>query len=442
MKKIILSTICIASSFLLIGCGGVSDTEANKALTNQLNRVENVLSSSSVESINEITPADFINNEKGTKLIDQKNLSLYSSQSEKNLKESILNKTSQIKNFNLNSIKLGNDKASAIKNLSQNISKYLTYLNNSKNDLKNSVNNIKSKDKISNTNVEETNSNYVILNSNMREREIYLENLLESLEQVEEIYQSSQSLVNENSNQTNNNKNSDNSKITEETYYNGYNYNTNLRRSRFAPNIDTYRNNYYSNYNLYPQEPINPNYSNSSYYGINSNNYNRAVNGYGYYNNGYGINNQTLNPNRNTDTYAPINKNIDTYQNNAYENQQIKNQNSVRQENLSVSEEEEKDTKKDNLQAYSKKSLNEQNLQNENNTSKKYHIKNNSQKFNNDKLNKKIKNKSLKTKIYDENKQVMAIFNQSKDNKIKSYTRELSAPKILGSERNKGSKII
>ena len=111
MKKLVLASVCLLSCLTLVGCGGVSDTDANKTLNNQLNRVENVLSSSVVEGVSTVTPSDFIDNESGSKIIDQKNWSLYNSQSEKMLREQILNTTSQIKSYDQRGIKLGNDKA-------------------------------------------------------------------------------------------------------------------------------------------------------------------------------------------------------------------------------------------------------------------------------------------------------------------------------------------
>ena len=99
MKKLILASVCLLSCLTLVGCGGVSDTDANKTLNNQLSRVENVLSSSVVEGVSTVTPSDFIDNESGSKIIDQKNLSLYNSQTEKMLREQILDTTSQIKSY-------------------------------------------------------------------------------------------------------------------------------------------------------------------------------------------------------------------------------------------------------------------------------------------------------------------------------------------------------
>ena len=319
MKKLILASVCLLSCLTLVGCGGVSDTDANKTLNNQLSRVENVLSSSVVEGVGTVTPSDFIDNESGSKIIDQKNLSLYNSQTEKMLREQILDTTSQIKSYDQSSIKLGNDKASAIKNLSENISKYLTYLNNSKGELKNSVSKINRNNKITNTNLEELNSNFVELNSNLKEREAYLTNLLEALQEVENIYASSKTSTAENTTSEN-----ASASQTEKQAQNG-------QTNRFAPNIDTYRTNppIYNGYNNYARGYNNV-AGNGYNFGYNSNNYNRAYgyrpygagygmngyNGYGYgygaYG-GYGYGNEAFNPGRNTDTYAPIERNVDTY---------------------------------------------------------------------------------------------------------------------------------
>ena len=211
MKKIIISALCLFSSLALAGCGGVSDSDATKSLNNQLDRVSNVMASSTVENINQVTPSDFLSNENNSKVLSQRNNSLFSTNNEKALKEEILQTTSRIKNYQQSNLKLGNDKARAIKNLSQNINKYLNYLNNSKNDLKRSVNKIRNNDKLDNTNIESLNSNFVELNSNLKEREAYLQNLLTSLQEVEEIYSSTQnasSQTNTNQNLTSKNSNS------------------------------------------------------------------------------------------------------------------------------------------------------------------------------------------------------------------------------------------
>ena len=311
MKKLVLASVCLLSCLTLVGCGGVSDTDANKTLNNQLNRVENVLSSSVVEGVSTVTPSDFINNESGSKIIDQKNWSLYNSQSEKMLREQILNTTSQIKSYDQRGIKLGNDKASAVKNLAGNISKYLTYLNNSKSELQNSVTKINRNNKITNTNLEELNSNFVELNNNLKEREAYLTNLLEALQEVENIYSSSTTSPAETTSEKS-------ASQTEKQAQNG-------QANRFTPNIDTYRINppIYNNYNNYARGYNNG--AGNGYYGYNSNNYNRAygyrpygagygMNGYGYgIYDGYGYRNEAFNPGRNTDTYAPIERNVDTY---------------------------------------------------------------------------------------------------------------------------------
>ena len=202
MKKVILSSICLLSCLTLVGCGGISDSEATKNLNNQLDRVNNVVVSANANNLYSVTPANYIENENNTNLTSQKNVSLYSAQSESSLQQQILQTTSMIKSYQQNNLKLGNDKVSAINNLSKNISKYLNCLSNSRNDLNNSINKIKNKNNISNTNYEELNSLYVELNSNLKEREAYLENLLTSLEEVENIYKSCNICNQQNNNPT------------------------------------------------------------------------------------------------------------------------------------------------------------------------------------------------------------------------------------------------
>ena len=300
MKKVILSAFCLFSSLALVGCGGVSDAEANKNVNLQLDRVNSVVSSQATETIEQVSPSDYLANENNSKLLSQRNNCLYNAKNEKKLKEEILQTVSRIKNIDQKNLKLGNDKAGALKSLSQNINKYLNYLGNSKNDLYRSVKKIRNNDKIENTNIESLNANFVELNNNLKEREAYLQNLLSSLQEVEKIYNCAQNTAA----QTNSAQNSTSSKS-------------------FTPNVDSYHSqtsqNSTDNFSSNTQNNNNPNVAE-----YNSNNFNRAYNNYNYngnalgrqnnyYGYGYGYNYPRYNPDRNTDTYAPFARNTDTY---------------------------------------------------------------------------------------------------------------------------------
>lgn len=440
MKKMIISAVCLFSSLALVGCGGVSDSEANKSINMQLERVGSVMTSSTVENVNQVTPSDFLSNENNSKVLSQRNNSLYNTKNEKALKEEILQTTSRIKSYNQSNLKLGNDKAKAIKNLSQNINKYLNYLNNSKNDLKRSVNKIRNSDKLDNTNIESLNANFVELNSNLKEREAYLQNLLTSLQEVEAIYSSAQNT----DSQTNTNRNSTSKNSSGQT---------------FTPNIDTYRSNTQNtiNDNSIQNSDLNNNtLNNNGYYTYNgynnpyrpevqynSNNFNRAYNNYRYgyngnggYNNGfgyngygYGYNNPGFNTNRNTDTYAPFARNIDTYRynQNNYLNRPIMT-NQINQESDQINED---------------KLAQQEKQQDVKTKFKKKHLKNH-----NTEEKETISNNLHKDSITKENmlKNTESTQNRTLSNQIskpkRPISRPMTAPKIIKNDKNQGSKVI
>ena len=222
----------------------------------------------------------------------------------------------------------------------------------------------------------------------------------------------------------------------------------------FTPNIDTYRNNTQKDDVNKSNNTLNNNgYNADNGYNkpyrpevqYNSNNFNRAYNNYGYgyngnggYNNGFGYNgygygyNTPFNPNRNTDTYAPFARNIDTYRynNNApigravmTETQTEKNdENETAKSDASTKIQKEEKTKFQNKHDKNQNMTQETNL---NEFSKKYE--NNSTERNAENEVSRAQKHSLSNKIF-------------KTKRPKS--RPMTAPKIIKNDKNQGSKVI
>ena len=57
MKRIILSIFCVLICFALAGCSNNTDAQALKNLNNQLDRVTEIVSSTSTSEVSEVSPA-------------------------------------------------------------------------------------------------------------------------------------------------------------------------------------------------------------------------------------------------------------------------------------------------------------------------------------------------------------------------------------------------
>lgn len=304
MKKLFLSLASILLLLPIAGCSTSSDKAVITSLNNQLDRVQSIVSSTNSTEVNRVSP--YVSSASQENPINSYKAEAYSNMAnEEALRQEVLALNGRLKD-STHSYKLGKYKASAITNLTNNLSKYLNYLNNTKPDIKNNVNRITKNDNSSNQ--ELLKSAYITLSNTMNERYIYLENIYCSLSQIDEILSGSQIIDQEEDSQT---------QEQESTPSDDQNTSTTL--SRIRPNIDTYyynklprrdkeeniNENEIENTNQYTSQPQIPN--NTLPYNTGYNN----MPGYNMYNPYYRFG--RVNPNRNTDTFYPYMRNIDTY---------------------------------------------------------------------------------------------------------------------------------
>jgi len=328
-KKILITGLALSSCFLLASCGTSNEDAAIKSLANQIDKLNNVVANASTIDSNYINLDGFNNGEDmgAIKNVYQKTTTSINNQN--SYKDKVLSKTATIKKIlSSKDLKVGNKNLKALRELSSTLSKYTTKLANTNNDYKKTA---KSISKLKNNN-QTTNSmlgaKLSRLSSCADSRSCYYNNILNTLTQIQNLLNSGASVQNNilNNDYLNNydfsNRTSiyDNSGNQIQGSYceNGVCYdqygnvlngvyfdsNGNCVSGNCAPN-----NGYYNNsYNVNQISNNNPNIYNNRY-------------GNGNYNNGYANRRYNgFNPDRNTDTYAPNVKNIDTYRNNGVNN--------------------------------------------------------------------------------------------------------------------------
>ncbi len=313
MKKIILSSICgllALTSLTMVGCGNSAQDAAVKNLSKQLDRATNTVSSMTTTQFAELSPTSYMTNQgqysenykqyrplnrvgyrSNDYVASQISKMEASTYEQENLKQNILNQTAMLKNYLGKDLKLNKNQIKALNNLTNTMCKYTTSLNSTKTDINSSIKNIKKNNGVKNYNAEQTGSYYQSLNNHLDARLCYFRNLINTMDQIESI------LNCENCNDSQNNQTPNN-----EVYY------QQQGDAVSRKNVDTY---------VTPNNEIAPISQNGNYnngYNVNYNNgyYNNGYNNGYNYNNGY-VRNEAFNPNRNTDTYAPRIRNIDTY---------------------------------------------------------------------------------------------------------------------------------
>lgn len=338
-KIFIYSSVALISLFTFTGCAAKSEAKSLSSLEAQVNRVESIVTSTDKDDISSVSPATSLTST-GYSVIQNHKANSYNNMIRENqLKQELLTLNSTLKSSLSQELSLDKNKANAIKTLSSNISKNLTKYNETKEEVKTSVKNIRQNLKPSNVNIVNAESEYISLNGNMSERYIYLCNIYDNLEQAYILISGSNYTSEQNNSSTisettqkSTQENTDNPgkmprfKKNIDSYAPITNNNTESKTSETQTEesneeTDTNKSNIDSFVNNIPpkkNEQVNPYYpSYNNYYG-----YNNMPNGYGYgYNyqngyNGYGYQNgnfRRFNPNRNTDSFYPYNKNIDTY---------------------------------------------------------------------------------------------------------------------------------
>lgn len=309
MKKILLGLTSLALCVALVGCGGQNTDATITSLSNQLDETANIISNVQVINPTELGLAK----ELAEPSIYSNSYSAQQSLlNEEYYKMEILNRTAKIKNGLSKNLKLSKAQTSAIGELVNTLSKYSNSVAYTKADMNNAVKQINSLKKDVQKNQSQINAKLTRLNCNSNTRVAFYENILNALQQLEEelnlsTVQSLTTIQNqEPCPQCNRNKEAENEENENiRTPYNTINSN-NINRL--------------AGYGMY-----------GAPYGYGMNGY--GINGYGF--NGYGMNgmngygmNYGLNRfgagypyayganggyARNTDTYGPMARNIDTY---------------------------------------------------------------------------------------------------------------------------------
>ena len=377
--KIILSGLSLLLCVTLTACGSSSETAAVTNLANQLDKTNN-----SIASIKQVADTDIdMTEEMLDKLATenknesvQKNLNITKNtlMLEQLYKANVMYETAKIKRYLAKEdVKLAKNQVSAIKDLTASLSKYNNSVAYSGNEFNSTYRNYNKMKKTANKNAERVNAKLNKLACNSNARCSYYENLLNTLKQVEDVlgiqddyvalppYENTpdsnitqptpengtENIENEITNETPEVDNSaDENTLNNINKENETNKEDNNQKSKSIKNIDTFdnqaknktnnlnnvndsQNNQTYNKNVAPTPYDNPTpyqgntppYTNMMppYQGSN------MVNNPNYYN---AIGRRhVLNPNRNTDTYGPTMKNIDTYRNNYEFNNGIYNGN-------------------------------------------------------------------------------------------------------------------
>ena len=284
MKKILLVSLCSLLALTATGCTSNEQQVLNN-LDTKLTRVSTIVSSTSTTEVNTVSPIQ---------LETKQNLNYYQSikqnaylnmMREEELRQNVLSTAGYLKSTINKKYKLGKSKTSAIRTLTDSLEKYITSLASTKTPVKNTVYKIQRYVGVETADAAKARSSYNELNNIMRSRAIYLSNLQSTMEEISDLL--SESVVDDTNNEDNNNNNNTIRKNIDT-------YNQNVRKQEQTTNN--------------PAPQVNETNITNTPYNYQYNNYYNDL-----YNRDY-----RFNPNRNTDTFYPRVKNIDTYRYNPY----------------------------------------------------------------------------------------------------------------------------
>ena len=320
--KIFLGMSALVLSLALAGCGGNSEANAVNNLSSQLDKTNN-----SIATVREYSETDLdLTKETLDKLATDENceriqrnvqVAKNALMAENYYRNSVMNETAKIKQYlSRGDIKLAKNQVSALKDLSASLSKYNNNVARSSSEFNSTFRNYNNSKRSANKNPERINARLNKIACNSNARCAYYENLLNTLNQVQEILgiYNNQNLPNnnqiiENENELENSENENNAIDGNET--------NEENNGGLVKNIDTYRQdvNNTNNINNVNNLPTNNNLNNTNF----ANNYPNTPAGNNnmmYYPDNMIGRRHVLNPNRNTDTYGPTIRNIDTYRGN------------------------------------------------------------------------------------------------------------------------------
>ena len=320
MKKLILSSICGVLALVMVGCGSNGSAQTTKDLSNQVNRLQNTVTNISTSAIYDVTPTNYLYNQplsNDDTSSSRLRVLMTDSQSafaeHEALRQEIMNRSATLKSALGQKYKFSNNKIKALKTITSTLSGYNTDITGTTHKVNNATNLIKRAKNLNSFDSDSLNVGYTKLNNELENRITFFKNVLSAFDQAEAILREGR--VDEENNSQPNTISSE--QTTQQ----------NATQSR-RKNIDTFGNARYfngtnnqQNCNNCENENTNNNINSNVNY-ANGYNYN-GVNGYGFnngigYNNGYygyGFNRpfSPFNYGRNTDTYLPLRRNIDTY---------------------------------------------------------------------------------------------------------------------------------
>lgn len=282
MKKIFLGITAAALSLTLTACGTSANNATINSLTNQLDETSNTLS-----NMNVVNASDISMTKETLEALATQNKSIYdevyktqhSLSNEEYYKADILKSTATLKNCLSNNLRLSKSQISAIRDLTNNLSKYTNSISYTKNELNSAIKSLSSMKKNASKNSDKINAKISRIACNSNTRSAYYENIINTLKQLENLV-CCQDCTNEEQQIQENHK-------TQESISNSSTKQTETPASKTLPiNIDTYaplnRNIDSIAYNrAYANGAARNGYAPYGYYG--------NMYGYGNFNNGYGM---------------------------------------------------------------------------------------------------------------------------------------------------------
>ncbi len=326
MKKIILGITAVLLTITLSACGASSNDAAITNLGNQLDETANTITSFKMINPNDISisteKASTLSNENSNTMISNSQQAQFSLLNEQYYKTDILRQTARLKSGLSKNLKLSKAQISAIKDYTNNLGKYTNSIAYTESEMENTAKSVGVLKKNITKNVEKINAKLSRLTCNSNARLTYFENILYTLDELENClnlnFNQNESqippvVIDTPSNDDNKNNTTDSTAQTQT-----------INDKNKLKNIDTYI--------TYPNDSNTKNTKDCKFceknnqntqtknqsYPINqevdeSGKYYRYINPVMSRDELYINNGGQFNPARNTDTYAPMVRNIDTY---------------------------------------------------------------------------------------------------------------------------------
>lgn len=326
MKKIILGITAILLTITLSACGASSNDAAITNLGNQLDETANTITSFKMINPNDISisteKASTLLNENSNAMISNSQQAQFSLLNEQYYKTDILRQTARLKSGLSKNLKLSKAQISAIKDYTNNLGKYTNSIAYTESEMENTAKSVGVLKKNITKNVEKINAKLSRLTCNSNARLTYFENILYTLDELENClnlnFNQNESqippiVIDTPSNDDNKNNTTDSTAQTQTI--NDKNKLKNIDTYITYPNDSSTKNT--KDCKLCEKNNQNTQTKNQSY-PINqevseSGKYYRYINPVMSRDELYINNGGQFNPARNTDTYAPMVRNIDTY---------------------------------------------------------------------------------------------------------------------------------